>query len=558
MESDALKLKRAKAREYSRRYRERKRAEREAAKAASGGKGGGKPPALVDAPPTTDPAGAVAAWSRENLKVPHGHPLAGEPMELPQFGVDFLRDALAPGIKEAGLFIARKNAKSAICAVLLLACIAPDGPLRRRGFRGSVASVNREKAEELRQQMIDIAIISGLQGLKFGRVPRIAESTEGFGRIDFLSADRSAGHASGYDICLVDELGILPPRGRDLVSGLLSSTAARDGRLIAISIYGDSALTGEMIARRDDKATVVHEYTATEGCPLDDVQEWYKANPGLGTIKSLEHMKSLARRAAASPAEQALFRLQELNQAGQVSRELVVTATDWRECMAREEGDRRGPAFIGFDIGGSASLTAGAIYWPESGRLECYAGCGDIPDPAARGEADGEGNLYTRMIERAEMQTYAGRVTPVAEFLQWLIQCLGGYPVTLAAADRYRRAEGLDALTRAKADWPVEWRAQGKGRDGSADVREFQKAVKSGRLRPGDNLALAAAIKNGIIKRDDNNNPGLDKSRHVGRIDCLAAAVLAVGIGARATYARHQTNYTLTPVDPAQTDLEDE
>ena len=555
-ESDAVELKRAKAREASRRYRARKRAEREAVK--SGGDQVEANPAPVDAPPTSDPAGAVAAWSRERLKVPYGHPLAGQPMELPQFGVDFLRDALGPGIKEAGLFIARKNAKSAICAVLLLACIALCGPLRRRGFRAGVASVNREKSAELWQQMVDIAIMSGLPGVHFGRVPRIAESTQGFGKIDFLSADRSAGHAAGYSLVLIDEIGILPPRGRDLVSGLLSSTAARDGRLIAISIYGDSPLTGEMIARRDDPACVVHEYTATPDCALDDVSEWYKSNPGLGTIKSLEHMKSLARRAAASPEEQALFRLQELNQAGQVSRELVVTVTDWRECMARPEGNRTGPAFIGFDLGGSASLTAGAIYWPESGRLEVYAAAGDTPDPAARGESDGEGNLYTRMVERGEMQIYAGRVTPVGEFLQWLVERLAGYPVTLAAADRYRQAEAADGLTRAKADWPVEWRAQGTGPQGSDDVRLFQKAVKSGRLRPGDNLALAAAIKNGIIRRDANGNPALDKARKAGRIDCLAAAVLAVGIGARATYARPKTNYTLTPIDPAQTDFESE
>ena len=42
------------------------------------------------------PADEVAAWSKKRLKVPPGHERAGEPMELPKFVVDFLRDVLQP------------------------------------------------------------------------------------------------------------------------------------------------------------------------------------------------------------------------------------------------------------------------------------------------------------------------------------------------------------------------------------------------------------------------------------------------------------------------------
>ena len=58
-----------------------------------------------------DPAGAVAQWSREVLRVPFGHPRAGEAMTLPPYLVDFLRDALTHS--ESALLIGRKNAKSA-------------------------------------------------------------------------------------------------------------------------------------------------------------------------------------------------------------------------------------------------------------------------------------------------------------------------------------------------------------------------------------------------------------------------------------------------------------
>ena len=103
----------------------------------------------------TDPAGAVAEWSAAVLVVPPGHPRAGEPMTLPPYAVSWLREALAPTTRESLLCMARKNAKSAVCAVLALACVC--GPLWRQGFRGAVVSINVAKAGELVRQAHEIA-----------------------------------------------------------------------------------------------------------------------------------------------------------------------------------------------------------------------------------------------------------------------------------------------------------------------------------------------------------------------------------------------------------------
>ena len=79
----------------------------------------------------------------------------------------------------------------------------------------------------------------------------------------------------------------------------------------------------------------------------------------------------------------------------------------------------------------------------------------------------------------------------------------------------------------------MDWRAQGSGKDGSADVRAFQRAIEGGGLRPGESLLLRSAIAESVLRYDGNGNPALEKSRQRGRIDVLAAAVLAVGAGGR-------------------------
>lgn len=492
-------------------------------------------PAAVepDPPSALDPAQAVAGWAAKRLKVPAGHKNAGRAMALPPFATKFLRDALRPGVREAALFCGRKNAKSAVLAVLILAHLADDGPLRRRGWRCGAASVTKDKAAELWQQCADIAEASGLSAVRCGKVPRHVSSR--WGRCEFLSADKTAGHASGFDLAIVDELGLYPERGRALVAGLLSSTSARDGRLIAISVLGDSPLSREMCERAGDPATIVHTYQAPKDCELDDPRAWELANPALGTVKSRSYMADMARRAAANPAEAAEFRVYDLNQPGSPTKSPIVEPDRWALVATDRRPEREGRCVLAFDLGGSSSMTAAAIYYPECGRLETYGAFPDDPPLRARGIADGVGDRYERMRDRGELRALPGSTTPVAEFLAWIDEVLKGAIPLQALADYYRRNEALDSLARAGVPWPIVWRRTGAGPDGFADVRAFQRAVLSRSLYPGQSLLLESAILESHVDcaRDNQGNPYLDKRRQRGRIDALQAAVLAVGAGER-------------------------
>ena len=189
-----------------------------------------------------DPVGVLAAWAEDTLIVPPGHPLAGEPMALPDFAADWLRAAWTA--HESALSTARKNAKSAIAAVVCLGYLV--GPLRRPGWRGAIASLDKNKAGELRRQVAEIAEASGLAvKIRKSPYPGVIESETG--TLDTLSADRHAGHASGYDLVVCDETGLFPERSRDLLAGLRSSVSARNGQIRHISIRGDSPLFREIL-----------------------------------------------------------------------------------------------------------------------------------------------------------------------------------------------------------------------------------------------------------------------------------------------------------------------
>ena len=366
--------------------------------------------------------------------VPPGHPKEGQPFEVPAYLESFFRDALAVDCHEAALIIARKSAKSAGVACFILAHMV--GPLRRAGWRAGVCSISREKAGELRAQCEAIATASGLKGLRFYRARTAPAITSDYGgSVDILSADRNAGAASSYDYAICDELGLLQEKNRDLVSSMRSSVSAKAGKFLALSVHGPGPFVPEIIKRRGEPSLALHLYQSDADCHLDDEKAWHDSNPGLAVgIKSIEYMRAEARRVLATPADQASFRAFDLNQPQDPGSEMIFALSDWKACVVAADDlpPRDGECTVGFDLGGSSSMTALAAVWPRTGRCETWGAFPANPNLLDRGTADGCGSLYFRMESRGELKTYAGRITPVGEFLKDCAARLAGERVLVA------------------------------------------------------------------------------------------------------------------------------
>ena len=497
--------------------RERQRAYRARLRASAAHRLDAPTPAVVAVADHKDPVAALVEWARTTLVVPPGHARSGEPLKLLPFAESWLRDTWTT--HESALSTARKNAKSAICEVLALAYLV--GPLRRPGWRGAIASINKQKAAELRRQVAEIAEASNLDiRIRRSPYPGVIESSTG--SLDTLSADRSAGHSSGYDLVIVDECGLLQERARDLLAGLRSSVSARNGKIRHISIRGDSPLFREIL---ENPATKAHVHSAVDECGVDDESAWRAANPGLGVIKSVQYMRDEVERIKSVPSDEASFRALDLNLEISPTREMVCTPGDLRSCFA-DEIDFRGPAYVGIDVGEAGSGTAASCFWPATGALRTWLAFGDTPSLKARGKRDGAD--YAAMLRRGELRTYPGRVVPVKAFIADVRADLAGAKVRGAFADAYRSAELKDCLP-----WPLTVVRSGTGPDGSQAVRSFQSAILTNKLALRANLSLSSAIKESTLRRDGNGNPAVDRARSAGRIDVLSAAILAVGAGSK-------------------------
>ena len=491
-----------------------------------------------------DPSAALCDWARSTLIVPPWHPNAGSPLELPPYLAAFFTDALAEGCTESLNCVARKNGKSAAVAVLVLGYLV--GPLRREGWRCALASLSREKAAEIKMQIESIATASGLEGVQFWRRSSPAITAAG-GAVDILASDSNSGAALGVDLAVCDEIGLMHEKSRAFVNSLRSSVSARGGRFMSLSVHGDGPFVPEILARRGAAGLAVHLHQAPDGCALDDPKAHQAANPGLGIIKQHSYMKAEAARCLATPSDQASFRALDLNQAGSPTREMVCSPPDWSACVTppAKLPARSGPCYVGFDAGGSSSMTAAAAYWPECHRLELYAAFPATPGLDDRGQADGCGGLYREAWDRGELMTYSGRVTPVGDFLRHVASSLAGCEVAGAASDLYRRSEVQQALEAERLGWRWDWRRMGAGPTGSSDVRAFQRVILRGEVRTVPSLLMPLALKSTVLRRDSNGNPALERG-HTGRIDVLSATVLAVGLAAETSGVARLT-ITRTP-----------
>ena len=200
----------------------------------------------------------------------------------------------------------------------------------------------------------------------------------------------------------MDEIGKYQEKDRELLNSLRASLAAKHGRFIALSIWGDGPHVPEFVARRDHEGVSVHLYQPALDSKIGDEEAWHQGNPSLRAgVKNLSHMRAALKRVQSSVGDQSFFRAEEMNLPGSSSKELIVTVEDWRRCTVSrlELPPREGRAWLGLDCGGSSSITAACCIF-ENGRAEFFAALPATPSLEDRGATEGCGSLYKQAWDR--------------------------------------------------------------------------------------------------------------------------------------------------------------
>ncbi|MEP1592890.1 terminase large subunit [Sulfitobacter sp.] len=478
------------------------------------------------------------------LIVPEGR-LAGKRVKLATYQKDFVRGAFAKGIEAGVLSIGRGNAKTALSAGIalghLMGEIAPQ-PKREIIF----AARNRDQAKTAFGFLL--GFIEGLPEdeqeqftIRRGSKLEVETAENGGGLARVIAADGKSILGGAPTLAILDERAAWErEKGDALENAILSGLGKRDGRALIISTSApDDSNTFSRWLDEPPPGCFVQEHRPDPGLPPDDLASLLVANPGAseGIGPSAEWLTAQARRAIARGGS-ALSSFRNLNRNERVAsddRSVLLTVDEWLGCEVAPDDlpPREGPVVLGVDLGGSRSMSAVALYWQETGRLEAVAAFPAKPNLADRGAADGVSNRYSEMAERGELVTMGETVVPVGRFIANVVERLNGQTPAAIVGDRFRHAEFLEALRDAGLDRvPFIWRGFG-WQDGSEDCERLRRAVFEGEVRVLPSLLLRSAFADAITLIDPAGNHKLAKGRSTGRIDAAAATVVAVAQGQR-------------------------
>ena len=177
-------------------------------------------------------------------------------------------------------------------------------------------------------------------------------------------------------------------------------------------------------------------------------------------------------------------------------------------------------------------MSAACWTWPETGRTEVHGWFPGRPGLEARGQRDGVGNRYMQMRSEGTLSTMGDSVVPVSDWVKAVLDHVEGQQIAAVCFDTFKQSEIGDGLR--VADCRAKWVLRRFGPyHGGEDLERFRRAVYGKEIRIRPTLLMRSALADAVCKRDGNLNPCLDKGRSAGRIDPVAAAMLAIAEGAR-------------------------
>jgi len=478
----------------------------------------------------------------EELSIPTGK-LAGAPFRLAGFQRQFIAGALADDIQIGILCVGRGGGKTTLGAALALGGLM--GVLDGQPKREVLLAARTLEQGRIAYQYVS-ALIESLTPeeqakfvvLKNPRLEIRYEDGSGPHYLKVVASDGRSALGTSPTFILCDERGHWPvEKGDILESALLTGMSKRGGRCMMISTSASDDLhTFSTWVDKPPSGTYVQEHRPEPNLPADEEASLLLANPGCkdGVGASLEDLNRAATRAIERGGS-ALTQFRWLSRNERVAdenRAVVLTTDQWLACETSDMPPRQGPCVIGLDAGESASMSAAAYFWPETGRLESHAWFPTEPDLLSRGQNDRVGDRYQRMADRAELSLIGQKTVPIADWVRQVSARVQGQPIHCLVADKFKESQFLEGVQQAGIHAQIIWRRFGFY-DGNEDLDRFRTACLDREINTPPSLLMRSAISDCVVQRDDNGNCRLAKGRSLGRIDAVSAAVIAIAEGKR-------------------------
>lgn len=471
------------------------------------------------------------------IKIPEGK-FVGQQLRLIEFQEAFIYSVYdnPHGTSRAYDSVARKNAKSATIAAILLAHIV--GPEARQNSQIISGARSRDQAAlvfKLAEKMVRLSP-------ELSKIIRIVPSQKSLiglpMNVEYKAISAEAGTAHGLSpvLAILDEVGQVRGPQDAFIEAIETAQGAHDDPLL-IAISTQAATDGDLFsiwlddaANAKDKRIVSHVYTAPEECDVNDRKAWKAANPALGEFRSLADIEDFAKQAARLPAKENSFRWLYLNQRIEATSPFL-NRREWEANAGNPEITHGMPCWAGLDLSASRDLTAFVMAF-DAGDAWHIVPQFFLPADGIRERAKIDKVPYDIWADQGFLTLIDGPVIVPAVVARHVAEAAEEYDLQMLAYDRWRINDFQRELDAIGANIPMTPFGQGF-KDMAPAVDMLERLVAEHKLRHGGNPVLNMCAANAVAVRDPAGNRKLDKPKSIGRIDGLVALVMALGAKSR-------------------------
>lgn len=318
----------------------------------------------------------------------------------------------------------------------------------------------------------------------------------------------------------------LGARLQPLLSAISTAGYILDGICMELRKYLMSVLAG----KRTDDSFFGYLYELDEGDDPLVERNWLKANPGLGSAKTWDYMRGMARKAAALPSAMVNFLTKDLNV-------WCGSADGWFDMTVWAKGGKKfdpsklkgRKCFGGLDLASVRDLNAFSLVFPPDDPdgdwyVLVWFWC---PQEKIDTQEKDDAAPYTQWQRDGWLTATPGNVTdygPIKKHVEWASKEFQLIDVGFDIWNATDVASHLMERNVAMVEIPQNTGGMYPG------SKALEKLVYGKRLRHGGNPVLQYCAGNVALLFDSNDNfrPDKKKSKANGRIDGIVATVMAL------------------------------
>lgn len=320
---------------------------------------------------------------------------------------------------------------------------------------------------------------------------------------------------------------------------LTTASSGEDPNNLEMQLYTASKALESGESEGEDETFYYKIYEAEKECKIDDVTQWFKANPGLGLFRKVEDIINLCNRVSLMPLQENMFRRMFLNQ--HIATDHIKNAINmelWNKCVEdiKIEDFKGCKCWAGLDLSSQHDITAFVLvfYREDTDKFYVFPFLFTAKDTVVEREMKDK-NPYRQWIKDNELIATEGRYIKFADMLDKLTKLQEEYEIEKLGFDRFGSPTIMNVLEKEFDIVPL---GQGTATM-TVFIHSFENLLIDNRIVIAKNSLFDFMANNCVAVYNEQLDCKYSKKKSKFKIDGIVAMLMALGLAIEENDVEH-------------------